>query len=1072
AEGDEAGNGGGDEAGEAEGDEAGNGGGDEAEGDGDEAGEAGNGGGNKAIPVVLGDQPPEKKKDLLEVVQSFHPEASVRLNVSTLLCLWWGEKRRPQAVGDTAAKQDNGAAAHSPDLLRPKSAFQAELQQATIGGDEAANRLSEFLLQQAPTDLKRIQVLEAGLARQKVSSWRFLDLSTPSEFHLPPAVEEAPADVVMQEHQDGPAPKRPRRNYLQEATRALTGSSVGVREVQDEKSLCISKVLYEPINREAIEELAETRAAAQLGLRTDLAILLIRDKDALGLVASTYKESAAAQDLFDRPGRLYTGHHNNLYKGLMQELKKLEMQDQDNSDAIDKLLERILPTVFDGLDKLGIDSYRASASTFRFKKEIKELCRLDCDCLDLHQVCSAAHILLQRHPDAKLVRYYVEHREEILAETGGPRASAKELFNQIFFGGGEPILAEFAVPDFARQLVAEMRILRKKDEAAYNPQMQMCRTRFPGASLQAYLHQLKEREISEAVVKAVAATGVATIASWEHNGVVFVPCGRHRGSKAWRETALAAAREAAAPFPITEKQYRTKEDELCRVQLGGYLSAGKDGVDMPVVKLLPGHVQANGLCVRDSYKTVATSKTHVEVAFFNEEVGRWELCNSKHSEMQLAKIATATICSALPPFYTGLPPKWSQQSATMKGIARSAMMDSLYNKDFFIKLDAGDAMNFIVFSDGTVVNVNGERTKARRDLLISHSMGIPYPEEIFANPPMDVVSVLEQVRDYEATLNLDYGPEDALPDEVQAGLEEIMNTPEFVSLRMLYRSQENWEIVLLLLKDAALRLFGCQFLEQAFIWVGGGKNGKGAWWSALEYVMGSYAKGIPKELLTSASMPAETAAPLKMSLRGRRYLMIPELDHKTKVQSTTFKDFRDPASTISARTLYGDIVPFKVSWGKGPPLTPHERPVDTAFKSPKMAEKMAPGLCYLLFQVFKVFGDAQGPAGAGRGRAVDTMLHPQPYAVVRETQLFLNTADVPTTEIFLRPYTILPNSGQECPGFDRVRRAWHAYAEPVLGKTEAKSVWRDTFVAHKYCGRYIAKLRPSGSFVGPAESEP
>ena len=106
-----------------------------------------------------------------------------------------------------------------------------------------------------------------------------------------------------------PAPKRPRRNYLEEAT---------------------------------------------------------RDKDALGLVASTYKESAAAQALFDRPTRLYTGHHNNLYKGLVQELKKLEMQDQDNSDAIDKLLERIgmfpnLPTVFDGLDKLGIDSHRARA---------------------------------------------------------------------------------------------------------------------------------------------------------------------------------------------------------------------------------------------------------------------------------------------------------------------------------------------------------------------------------------------------------------------------------------------------------------------------------------------------------------------------------------------------------------------------------------------------------------------------------------------------------------------------------------------------------------------------------------
>ena len=229
-----------------------------------------------------------------------------------------------------------------------------ELQQATIGGDEAANRLSEFLLQQAPTDLNRIQVLEAGLARQKVSSWRFLDLSTPSEFHLLLAVEEAPADVVMQR----PAPKRPRRNYLEEATRPLTGLSVRVRKAQDEKSLCISKVLYEPINREAIEELAETRAAAQLGLA--------QTWQSCSSGTKTRWESAAAQALFDRPGRLYTGHHNNLYKGLVQELKKLEMQDQDNSDAIDKLLERIgmfpnLPTVFDGLDKLGIDSYRARA---------------------------------------------------------------------------------------------------------------------------------------------------------------------------------------------------------------------------------------------------------------------------------------------------------------------------------------------------------------------------------------------------------------------------------------------------------------------------------------------------------------------------------------------------------------------------------------------------------------------------------------------------------------------------------------------------------------------------------------
>ncbi|CAJ1336510.1 unnamed protein product, partial [Effrenium voratum] len=168
AEGDEAGNGGGDEAegDEAEGDEAGNGGG-------NEAGEAGNGGGNKAIPA-----PGEEEG------------SSGGLHSAALVV---GREE------ETATARQWRCAAHSPDLLRPKSAAEQfqELQQATIGG------LSEFLLQQAPADLNRIQVLEAGLARQKV---------------------------------------------------------------QDEKSLCISKVLYEPINREAIEELAETRAAAQLGL--------------------------------------------------------------------------------------------------------------------------------------------------------------------------------------------------------------------------------------------------------------------------------------------------------------------------------------------------------------------------------------------------------------------------------------------------------------------------------------------------------------------------------------------------------------------------------------------------------------------------------------------------------------------------------------------------------------------------------------------------------------------------------------------------------------------------------------
>ena len=197
AEGDEAGNGGGDEAegDEAEGDEAGNGGG-------NEAGEAGNGGGNKAIFVVLEGSSGGLHSAALvvgreeeaagcrrhRVATSFpffgHLLATLRTKLPLRLPALRTMEMQPiaQICCDRSPRRSNFRRrvphpSPSPFLsLFPFSVslpfsspclVPEELQQATIGGDEAANRLSEFLLQQAPTDLNRIQVLEAGLARQK-----------------------------------------------------------------------------------------------------------------------------------------------------------------------------------------------------------------------------------------------------------------------------------------------------------------------------------------------------------------------------------------------------------------------------------------------------------------------------------------------------------------------------------------------------------------------------------------------------------------------------------------------------------------------------------------------------------------------------------------------------------------------------------------------------------------------------------------------------------------------------------------------------------------------------------------
>ena len=324
-----------------------------------------------------------------------------------------------------------------------------------------------------------------------------------------------------------------------------------------------------------------------------------------------------------------------------------------------------LPTVFDGLD-------RASASTFRFKKEIKdwgrlcsfffvsdvqsaqELCRLDCDCLDLDQVCSGAHILLQRHPDAKPGQVLRGASRGDLGGNWRPGAGSTSWRSL------PRTMASLTLPgSWWRRCGFCERRMRP-------PTTRRCRCSGLG-SLEPHCRRTCTSSRSGRFQR-----------RWRrlsHRRRDHCELGARRSRPLWPSQGIQglAGDRTAAPFPIAEKQHRTKE-ELYR-------------------------------SLRHAYPTLL-----------------WDARD----------------------------PDW--------------------------------------FED-----------KLRRVQLAGRLL-----------------------------------------------------------VRMLYRSHENWEIVLLLLKDAAL--FGCQF------------------W-------------------------------------GRRYLMIPELDHKTKVQSTTFKDFRDPASTVSARTLYGDIVPFKVSWG-------------------------------------------------------------------------------------------------------------------------------------------------------------
>ena len=143
------------------------------------------------------------------------------------------------------------------------------------------------------------------------------------------------------------------------------------------------------------------------------------------------------------------------------------------------------------------------------------------------------------------------------------------------------------------------------------------------------------------------------------------------------------------------------------------------------------------------------------------------------------------------------------------------------------------------------------------------------------------------------------------------------------------------------------------------------------------------------EVLTKPPQPPDEAAPVRFGLRGRRLLWFNELEEKHPIQSTIFKDFRDHATTLTARALYGDNVDFNVTWGMvlatnsrvswtaedggvgrsltkvrwplrfvapGMPLGPNDRVVDLRWKATAVVDSVAVGLLYLLLQALPFFG--------------------------------------------------------------------------------------------------------------------
>ncbi|CAJ1373712.1 unnamed protein product, partial [Effrenium voratum] len=810
-------------------------------------------------------------------------------------------------------------------------------------------------------------------------------------------------------------------------------------------------VLSEPFNREAVEHFGRALAA-----------LLVRDTEAAGVVKVAYRECHTVADLFDVEtlGRAYGGYVAKHYEELAKRLKKIDpVKGQDDVDAISAQMGIYmqLPPVFGNLQKLGMSSFA-------------EVCRSGMPLVDIDQQCSAGRILLGRHPSAARLGHFVRNRDSYLDMLPVEREDAKEFFTGLLFGGGSGCCREFEdqhgvrLPQCVQDLIAELRALRDIDEKKYENQMRMLATEYPGKTLQAFLHQIEERRISSAFCAAVEAQGLGRPVSWEHDGVVFAPLRDLLPEEVdlWRQRVLCAAQAAVPDSPLGIKAYQSMEEllrhfktihpetvdndwveqEQVRFQLSAYLSAGVESVDYLAAQLLPGHVLNNGVLVLDTYKCVPTSTRHTETAMFDEGKGRWTLAKSAHAETTLADVVKQVYIDSTPE------------------VANTAMEKGLYDPYFFAELDGNKYRDFLLFLDGWVLHVpTMQATRGRRDLRMSRSLGISYPGDLMHKlDVLNVAALLEEVACFEDGLpEKDYTSEDMFPQTLADRLWNLSQHPEFAALRFLFSSHESWPRVLFLLKFAAFQLCSTKSLEDGMLWVGAGKNGKNAWMSMLLKLFGDCGHTPPKEVLTKPPQPPDEAAPVRFGLRGRRLLWFNELEEKHPIQSTIFKDFRDHATTLTARTLYGDNVDFNVTWGMV--LATNSRVswtaedggvgkvVDLRWKATAVVDSVAPGLLYLLLQVYKVF----------LPRLTDTQIHPRPHCVVLETgdssETFYASKAVAN---FVETTGTLPKSGPDCLGWQAALEAFTASARGI-NRVGARDIFKAEFEAHKYCGKLLAK---------------
>jgi phage/plasmid-associated DNA primase len=143
---------------------------------------------------------------------------------------------------------------------------------------------------------------------------------------------------------------------------------------------------------------------------------------------------------------------------------------------------------------------------------------------------------------------------------------------------------------------------------------------------------------------------------------------------------------------------------------------------------------------------------------------------------------------------------------------------------------------------------------------------------------------------------------DNLNDEYKQDVEELMESimPDEERRTFLIRCMSDW-------------LYGSNYKEKFYIWMGTGGNGKGVIADLLKATFGDYYAEMPSTVITGQQLTADKPTPALIPIRGSRIVMMSEPDQNNKINNNMMKRLSGDGD-LYYRPLFGEATKMDITF--------------------------------------------------------------------------------------------------------------------------------------------------------------